>query len=186
MRQVNRAGLTVEGNRESGGAIFDPTGQYRYHLWREWNPQAPRLGFVMLNPSRADASFNDPTIRRCLGLAQTWDYGAVEVGNLFAYRATHPQELCQVCDPVGLENDRYLLEMQPRVQCLILAWGNHGRWQNRARRVLGLLSGNPLYCLGLTRLGQPRHPLYVKQGIKPVEFQEPAGRAGTDPGAGVG
>ena len=83
------------------GAEFDATGCYRYLLWRSWDGQAPRVGFVMLNPSRADAAVNDPTIRRCLGFARTWGFGAMDVVNLFAYCTAQPAVLRQVNDPIG-------------------------------------------------------------------------------------
>jgi len=72
------------------GAALDPTGLYRYLLWREWDGNAPRVVFVMLNPSRADANTDDPRLRRCLGFARSWGCGAIEVVNLFAYRASRP------------------------------------------------------------------------------------------------
>jgi hypothetical protein len=155
------------------GAIFDPTGAYRYLLWREWNPGGRRIAFVMLNPSTADANSNDPTIRRCIGLARRWDYGALEVVNLFAYRATHARELRTVDDPVGPENDGYILDVCGRVESILLAWGNHGTLLNRDREILRLLSGHDnLYCLHMTRAGQPRHPLYVPNAITLVPFED--------------
>ena len=74
------------------GAVIDPTGLYRYSLWREWNPDAAQITFIMLNPSRADATNDDPTIRRCINFASSWGYGYLEVVNLFAYRTSHPQQ----------------------------------------------------------------------------------------------
>jgi hypothetical protein len=143
------------------GATLDRV--YRYRLWREWNPDAPRVSFVMLNPSTADAKTDDPTIRRCLGFAQSWGYGSLEVVNLFAYRATDPQELRGAADPIGAENDRYLIAASQRAQTLILAWGNWGKLHQRDQAVLRLLAECcKVYCLGINRSGQPRHPLYVR------------------------
>jgi hypothetical protein len=151
------------------GAIIDISSTYRYLLWRSWDQQRPRLGFMMLNPSTADATQDDPTIRRCLGFAHAWGYGSLEVVNLFAYRSPTPKALGKVPDPVGPENDRYLLACTQRVQTLILAWGNHGSFHNRHLQVLSLLAdGQPLYCLGLTQAGQPRHPLYLSRNTIPV------------------
>ncbi len=153
------------------GAIFDPTGAYRYLLWREWDPGGSRIAFVMLNPSTADAASDDPTIRRCIGLACRWGYGALAVVNLFAYRATYPRELLKAHDPVGPENDRYILEIADRGDAALLAWGNHGTLLGRNREVIRLLSGcERLYRLALTRAGQPRHPLYVPNAIRPARF----------------
>lgn len=153
------------------GAEFDVTGRYRYLLWRSWDEQAARVGFVMLNPSRADAVMNDPTIRRCLGFAQSWGFGALEVVNLFAYCTAKRRELRQVADPVGRENDRYLATLPQRVNTLILAWGNDGGLQARDRAVVALWDDQtPVYCLGTTRLGQPKHPLYLRRNAQPVPW----------------
>lgn len=149
------------------GAIFDPTGQYRYSLWRDWDPTGRRVGFVMLNPSQADEIADDPTIRRCVGFARSWGYGAVEVVNLFAYRTPHPKLLRQVSDPVGVDNDHYLKQLAQRVDRIVLAWGNWGSLHGRDRAVLQLLtSSNSLYCFGFTKQQQPRHPLYLRNGEK--------------------
>jgi hypothetical protein len=145
------------------GADFDATGCYRYRLWRRWNAAADRLTFIMLNPSTADASVNDPTIRRCVGFAQHWGYGSLEVVNLFAFRTPHPRMLQQVADPVGTNCDAAILTAVQRSSCVVLAWGNHGQLYERDQAVLSLLKSKPLYCLGLTQTGQPRHPLYLKQ-----------------------
>lgn len=167
--------LQAKGDRPSpviqpSGATFDPTGQYRYSLWRVWDLDAPRVAFVMLNPSTADAERNDPTIRRCIGLANAWGYGGLEVVNLFAYRATRPQVLKQATDPVGREGDRALLAAASRADQILLAWGNWGSLYERDRAVLALLSGYPLYCLGLTQQQQPRHPLYASRGVILIRF----------------
>ncbi|MBW4469489.1 MAG: DUF1643 domain-containing protein [Stenomitos rutilans HA7619-LM2] len=149
------------------GAEFDATGHYRYLLWRSWNEQAARVGFVMLNPSRADAVVNDPTIRRCLGFARSWGFGALDVVNLFAYCTAQPKELRQVADPVGHENDRYLAQLAQRVDRIVLAWGNDGCLQSRDRAVMALWSDRtPVYCLGITKRGQPQHPLYLRRDIQ--------------------
>lgn len=155
------------------GAVIDSTGNYRYVLWREWNPQDARIGFVMLNPSTADESINDPTIRRCIRFAQAWGFGSLEVVNLFAYRATHWRDLHNVADPIGPENDRYLLDTAQKAHTLLLAWGNSGQWQNRHQVVIRLLSDRAsLYCLGITKSGYPQHPLYLSKTRQPVLFQK--------------
>ncbi len=153
-----------------GGAVFDSTGTYRYWLWREWNANAPRLSFVMLNPSTADADRNDPTIRRCIQFAHAWGYGAVDVVNLFAYRATQPQILRQVSEPIGHENDRHLRSVCDQAEVIVLAWGNWGSLHGRDRAVLQLLSNRAVHCLGVTRSGQPRHPLYLRGDTRPTIF----------------
>jgi hypothetical protein len=156
-------------------AVFDATGRYRYWLWRCWDEDLPCLGFVMLNPNRADATIDDPTVRRCLGFAKSWNYGAIAVVNLFAYCTPYPRELRQIADPVGMENDHYLTRWGQRTERLILAWGNGGRLLGRDRTVLNLLAHHPqLYCLGKTQQQQPKHPLYLKKDTSPQRIHAPA------------
>lgn len=157
------------------GAIFDATGQYRYALWREWASHLPRVAFIMLNPSTADATRNDRTIHRCIGFAQSWGYGALEVVNLFAYRTPSPKTLRAIPHPIGQETDRYLLEALQRCDRLVLAWGNGGTWQGRDRAVLALIRPcQPPYCLGTTQEQQPRHPLYLPHNTPLMPFTHSA------------
>jgi hypothetical protein len=149
-----------------GGATFDPSGAYRYHLWREWDPALPSVTFVMLNPSTADAEQADPTTRRCIGFAQAWGYGRLEVVNLFAYRATSPADLFKACEPVGAQNGDWLVQAT-RGQAVVAAWGNGA---TRLGNALPEQPGTTLSCLGTTSLGQPRHPLYVPAGQRLVPW----------------
>ncbi|MDA0673323.1 MAG: DUF1643 domain-containing protein [Cyanobacteria bacterium] len=144
-------------------ANFDETGRYRYCLTRCWRSDLPGLSIIMLNPSRADHQRDDPTLRRCIRLAQGWGYGGLTVVNLFAYCTAHPRELRQVRDPIGPHNDGYLRQVATLGEPLLLAWGDQGRWRDRDQAVLALLApGRDLrYCLGINRTGTPRHPLYV-------------------------
>ncbi|MBW4652020.1 MAG: DUF1643 domain-containing protein [Kaiparowitsia implicata GSE-PSE-MK54-09C] len=152
---------------EQSGAIFDPTGRYRYRLWRSWERAAPRLMVVMLNPSTADATHNDATLRRCVGLSQVWGFGALDVVNLFAACATRPADLRRIPQPVGKENDHTICRTVEKADAILLAWGNGGTWQGRDRTLLTLLytvaPHKPQYCLGFTQARQPRHPLYVSR-----------------------
>jgi hypothetical protein len=142
-----------------GAAIMGP---YRYTLWRAWTEALPRLLFVLLNPSVADASLDDPTLRRCIRFAQDWGYGSVEMANLYAYRATHPRTLRQIADPVGPLNDHHIQEAAGRADKIAVAWGVLGDLHGRDQAVLSLLP-QPLWCLGYTLGGAPRHPLYVRR-----------------------
>ena len=119
----------------------------------------------MLNPSTADAMVDDPTIRRVIGFAKDWGYGSALVGNLFAYRATDPKELKQRYDAVGEENDYYLSLLARLSDKIIVAWGSMKYAKVRARAVVHLLRDRQLQCLGKTKDGSPRHPLYVKKDI---------------------
>ncbi|MBW3622641.1 MAG: DUF1643 domain-containing protein [Armatimonadetes bacterium] len=154
-------------------AVFDPTGAYRYSLWREWDPDCPPVAFVMLNPSTADTERDDATIRRCIGYAQRWGYGSLTAVNLFAYRCTDPRRLRQVEDPVGPENERYLLAVRDRYPTVVAAWGNWGSLHRRDEAALRLFKEKPLYCLGITKAGQPLHPLHQRGDLTPVPLPSP-------------
>jgi hypothetical protein len=136
-------------------------GPYRYLLSRRWGPGAPAL-FVMLNPSTADDTSDDPTIRRCIGFARRWGAPAVEVVNLYALRATRPRDLFAHAAPVGPDNDAAIADAAARAAAIVVAWGAHGaRDAARVRCVVGLLGARRLACLGTSRGGEPRHPLYL-------------------------
>src|SRR5439155_13358696 len=122
-------------------AIFDINGRYRYSLWRAWSSYHPRIAFVLLNPSTADEERNDPTIRRCIGFARAWQFGSVEVVNLFAYMATDYRELFKVSDPVGEENDRFLVQAVERCSAVVVGWGTRGTFLGRDWQVIQLLAG---------------------------------------------
>ncbi len=159
--------------QQSGAKISD-CGLYRYRLWRTWDEDKPPLVFVMLNPSTADADKDDPTIRRCMGFARRLGHGGIVVCNLFAYRATAPEVLSTVADPVGPMNDEEIV-----VACMarrvVAAWGAEPFARKRAADVTRRLkdAGVALYCLGVTKEGCPRHPLYVKGDalLIPLEAQ---------------
>jgi len=134
----------------NNGAIFDKTDTYRYTLWRVWSLDYPRITFIMLNPSTADAQRNDPTISRCIAFAQRWEFGALEVVNLFAYKATFPGELLKAKNPVGEGNDRFLLQALSRASCVVAAWGTKGTLLDRDKQVLKLLARwQNIHCLGI-------------------------------------
>lgn len=153
---------------QSGAVII---GNYRYLLWREWNSSNKTVSFIMLNPNSADAQTNDPTITRCINFARSWGYGRLEVVNLFAYRTSKPSLLKQVVEPIGKDNDRYVIESVERSARVILAWGNHGVWRKQDLYVLQLLKNhNHLYSFGITKRGCPRHPLYLRSTIKPQRY----------------
>ena len=142
------------------GAIFSDCDRYRYALWRRWSEGSSFANFVGLNPSTADATHNDPTIRRCIRFARDWGHDGVIVTNLFAWRATYPTDLRRAKRPIGPDNDAWIKWAVGHSSQTVAAWGNDGLWSDRRESVLPLLS-SPL-CLGQTKLGAPRHPLYVR------------------------
>jgi hypothetical protein len=154
----------------TSGATLSPCGLYRYSLWRKWDESQPLCTWIMLNPSTADASKDDPTIRRCIGYSKRWGFGGLLVANLFALRATDPRVLQTAPDPVGPENDAYLLNAASNTAKVVCAWGNWGDLRGRSEAVCRLLQGVPLYRLGLTELGEPSHPLYLPSSLEPVPY----------------
>lgn len=154
------------------GAAFSENQAYRYALWRLWDEARPLILFVGLNPSTADEKSDDPTLRRCVRFAQQWGYGGLLVGNLFAWRATNPRELMRASDPIGAENDDWLIWLGRTAGTTLLCWGNHGTHQARYQNVLSLLP-SPCYHLGFTNQEQPRHPLYVPASTHPQLYIPP-------------
>lgn len=154
-------------------AEFDPTGTYRYWLGRFWARDRPSLALVMLNPSRADHQHDDPTLRRSIRFAQDWGYGSLIVVNLFAFCTTSPRSLRLAADPIGVNNDACILRAAQGADRIVLAWGNHGSFRHRDRAVLEVLTphATQLYSLGLTRTGQPRHPLYLPKATRPIPWR---------------
>src|SRR5262245_14692306 len=150
------------------GAVFSPCETCRYRLWRVWEPGGRIAVFIGLNPSTADATADDPTIRRCVGFAKAWGFGGVDVVNLFAFRATTPKEWKRAAEPVGLENDYHLREVTWTAKRVVAAWGVHGSYRGRGDAVLELLraAGVPITCLSRTQAGHPRHPLYAKASLR--------------------
>jgi hypothetical protein len=140
-------------------AIISPCGLYRYSLRRCWDETRTGVAFCMLNPSTADALKDDPTIRRCIGFAKRWGFGSLEVVNLFAYRATSPADLWPLADPIGPENDAHIKNAVGRASLIVAAWGIHGTHRRRGEDVAA--RWQEAKCLGVTKDGHPRHPLYI-------------------------
>lgn len=155
----------------SRSACISPCGLYRYWLRRAWTRggNGKTATFIMLNPSTADGSVDDPTIRRCMNYVQAWGYSALMVNNLFAFRATEPTELTKAADPVGPDNDAEIERSAMQSDLIVCAWGA-ANWPQRIERVLDLLRGAPAHCLRLTKHGQPWHPLYCPADLQPIQF----------------
>lgn len=155
-------------------AVISDDGLYRYRLDRWWGPESEgmgstRLPFVMLNPSTADADVDDPTIRRCMGFARREGFNGITVVNLGAGRATNPDDWAAMEDPEGPENLAYLVDVAETAGQIVAAWGAHPHALNQGAFVLRILrdEGIPVLCLGTTKAGAPRHPLYIK-GDQPL------------------
>ena len=152
-------------------ALLSPCDIYRYSLLRRWDDTRPMVCFVMLNPSTADSTRDDATIRRCINFAKAWGFGSLGVVNLFSYRATKVPDLKKALVPNGPESDFHLEAALSAADLVVAAWGNHGT-PERVRVVLGLIqnANKQVHCLGMTKSGAPRHPLYVPGCARPVLY----------------
>ncbi len=154
-----------------GDATISACGRYRYTLTRRWGSGSSSVLWVMLNPSTADATLDDPTIRRCIAFSKAWGRDALTVCNLYALRTTYPAELWKCADPVGPENDKHIVRSGGDV--IVCAWGANAK-ADRVTAFFNLMSGMaPMLCLGTTKAGAPRHPLYVA-GSTPLQPWRPA------------
>jgi len=165
---------------------FSPCRKYRYTLWREWQPEfrfasitedpdATKDGFVMfigLNPSTADEIQDDPTIRRCVDFAKSWGYTSMCMTNLFAYRATMPEEMKLQIEPIGAENDGTVKRLAREACLIVAAWGTHGKHMDRQERVKHWFASQniQMHHLGLNSDGTPKHPLYLRKTTEPLTW----------------
>jgi hypothetical protein len=175
--------VTLPWHAAAFGARFSGDGTYRYLLWRTWKTEQPALNFLMLNPSTATETKDDPTVHRCRMWAWHWGYGGLVVTNIYAYRATDPRRLWKVADPVGPENDTNILLAAKAAEHVVCAWGVHGERNDRSKTVRTLLKDVSLYAMRITGSGEPMHPLYLPGSATPQPYGEaPAWvRPGPDP-----
>jgi hypothetical protein len=153
--------------KTENGATFSDCRNYRYALWRIWDYDKPRIMFIGLNPSTADETQNDPTIRRVIGFAKDWGYGGIYMCNLFAIVSTDPAILKMCTDPIG-DNDHHLLKYADLSKDILFGWGNFKEAVDRVKYVSGLFP-NAL-CLGKNQNGTPKHPLYIAAKTTPISF----------------
>jgi hypothetical protein len=177
-RQDSSMTDTLFGPSVQSDAAISACGRYRYSLSRRWDddPLKPLVGWIMLNPSTANHTVDDPTIRRCMGFAKAWGFAGITVRNLFALRATDPRELYKSDDPIGPENDKSIIEMMGECQSFVAAWGVHGAMLDRDKAVLKMFAerGKQVHCIGLTKDSFPKHPLYVAGNAELVPYMRAA------------
>ncbi len=140
--------------------------RYRYALWRTWDESKPYVMFIGLNPSTADESEDDPTIRRCTNYARDWGYGGLCMVNLFSFRATEPSDMMAAEDPVGPENDTWLQQLAKDAGVIVAAWGNNGCYLGRSHEIACMFPN--LKCLKINKSGEPAHPLYLRRSAIPI------------------
>ena len=151
------------------GARFSRCRRWRTLLWRRWNHALPVANFLMLNPSTADERQLDPSCTRARVYAERWGFGGLIVTNLFAWRATDPDEMKAAREPIGRGNDAAILTAAREAALLVCAWGNHGAHRGRSETVVALLrgAGIDLHVLKMNGAGEPAHPLYLSGSLQP-------------------
>lgn len=152
----------------TSGAEFSPCGKYRYMLWRKWDESLPMVAFIGLNPSTANATQDDPTIRRVKSFARQWGFGGVYMLNLFGIISPDPTVLVTSEDPIG-DNDNFLNLAAGLSDVVAFAWGSFKQAKARGETVIGMFPN--AICLRKTKDGCPSHPLYIPSNVQPVYFQ---------------
>lgn len=155
-------------------ATWSPCRRYRYTLRRPdlqgmFDPGFAAVAFLLLNPSTATETEDDPTIRRCIGFARRWGFAELVILNVYALRSTDPAGLWEVDDPVGPENDAAIAEVAARVERIVCGWGKHAR-PERVRRVAELVAGRDTYALAVNKDSSPKHPLYIPADREPMRY----------------
>ncbi len=161
------------------GASFSRDRRFRYRLTRTWDESAPPLVWVMLNPSAADTTSDDPTTRRVIGLSRSWGFGGCHVVNLFGYRTHRPRDLAAAADPLGPGNRRAVavsIRVAEPAGMVMVAWGRHdvpgvgvGPAAAAMLRRIRRAALRPV-TVGCNADGSPRHPLYVAGAVRPVDY----------------
>lgn len=158
------------------GALISACQAYRYRLWRRWNDGRAVLVFIMLNPSTADGTQDDPTIRKCVGFADRAGYGGIEILNLFAYRATKPADLKLTGWQIGPENDEHIRAVLDTYSSVVCAWGANATSRQGWERVHQVMDIVTQYtdqpkALKLAANGVPWHPLMLGYDTEWVPYQ---------------
>ncbi len=163
--------MTYQVDNEPSGAVFTDERTHRLYLWRRWDKEKPWVMFIGLNPSTADERLDDPTVRRCIGFAARWGYGGIFMCNVFTLVSTDPKKL-NVETPIAMGANLAMRVIRGRCSKAVAGWGNlitqvrqGEEWVERIKREL-----SPLHCLGLTKLGHPKHFLYLPYSVELTTF----------------
>ncbi len=150
------------------GAVISDCGRYRYRLDRCFGMLVgPVYAFFGVNPSTADADVDDATVRKWTGFVRRWGGSRFIVGNVFGYRATDVRELARCADPVGRDNLAYLTMICAEADILVPCWGNETKVPRQLRHHFRITMdaldglGKPVMCFGLSKAGDPLHPLML-------------------------
>lgn len=157
-------------------AKFSPCGNYRYRLDRKINEIGIVIAFFGVNPSTAGAEVEDQTTQKWRGFSERIGARRYIAGNPFAYRTTDVKNLSSVRDPIGPDNLRYIAQIIEDADLLIPCWGNRAKLPPKLRPELNSLefilraSGKPLRIFGLTKSGDPLHPLMLPYSTRLVSW----------------
>lgn len=153
----------------ASSATYSDCETYRYSLTRVWDDGGRKVAFIMLNPSKATEAQNDPTIERCERRARALGFGGFRAVNIFALRETDPKLLRAHPEPQGPDNDDAVSQACLWADVILAGWGAHGEHlgQGDAMREVLRGTGRRIHCLGLTKAGHPRHPLYIAYAQQP-------------------
>lgn len=155
--------------QESNGADFSECGKYRFSLWRIWDESKPLIMFIGLNPSTANQTSDDPTIRRVKRFAMDWGYGGVYMMNLFPFVTAYPSELPPADNEFTAVNIKNIAEISDRCDKVIFAWGNFKEATATGNYVSKMFPDKG-YVLQINKNGSPKHPLYVAANIVPCKY----------------
>lgn len=155
-------------DENKSGAEFSPCRKYRYALWRRWDEFSNQVMFIGLNPSTADETDNDRTLSRCVQFAKDWGYGGILMLNAFAIVETDRIKAMRNPDRVGPRNDEALAFRRTQAGLIVACWGADCPLE-REQEVCRLIGGS-IHCLGRTKDGRPKHPLYLRSDTRPEIF----------------
>lgn len=183
---------TIHSDGVTRSAMVSACGRYRYMLERSTGVSGPNLAWLMLNPSTADAQLDDPTIRKVIGFSARAGYGIARVVNLFAWRATDPRDVARMLRVTpsrspdrlvrlraqralaeGTENRAAIKTVASMSDAVVCAWGAHPWAREQAVRVVRWLEDQKLLCLGLSKAGDPLHPLMPSYDGHPLVVYDP-------------
>lgn len=157
-------------------AVLSPCRRYRYQLERTVSMHEDNTyAYFGINPSTADESEDDATVRRWIGFTERFNSSRFLVGNAFAFRATDVNDLAKASDPVGPDNDKILSNIIQQADILVPCWGSRNKLpvelHTRLDNVLAMLkkSGKPVMAFGFAATGDPKHPLMLSYNTKLVE-----------------
>jgi hypothetical protein len=172
--KANLLNYNFETIKTPNSCIFSEDRKYRYYLERNLFPitdEQKTINFIMLNPSTADETKNDPTVERCCVRTKLLGFSKVVITNIFAFRSTDPKQLKLVTDPIGIKNDEHIYTAAFNSDVVICAWGKDGILFDRAEQVKNLLKPFELKALRISEItGQPFHPLYLPYDLPLLDF----------------